>query len=354
MSSSWNKDWLEAQKKYMEALSSLGTGMPNSTGKGKHATEWQKALDYWWQTSSASMPEESQSIFSNLLQHSKSWHTFSQQFEDLLNSISSIEDEDSNWQSVLQDHINKMKAELQDGKTKTDDSTDNWKNMFESIFTSSDAGIEQFNELQKKLKKLNSLMGFEFNESQKNETNEGLQLWTEYQSNLEEYQKTLKDISIKSLDRLQEKILACSVENESIDSLRALYDLWVDSHEEVYSETVLTEDYSRLYGKMVNSMLAFRAHSQNFLSTTSTFSSSQKTDKQECLQKELLDLKKQQEQDKKRIKLLEDKINKLDASSTADVKVAGKSKKKAKKKVETRKKTVPRNEKEKKKTKPVN
>ena len=101
-------------------------------------------------------------------------------------------------------------------------------------------------------------------------------------------------------------------------------------------------------------MMAFRAHSQNFLSTVSTFPGSQKADKQEYLQNELQDLKIQQEQDKKRIKLLEDKINKLDASSTAnDMKVAGKNKKKAKKKVGTRKKAVFSNETVKKKTKPV-
>jgi class III poly(R)-hydroxyalkanoic acid synthase PhaE subunit len=337
MSSSWNKDWLEAQKKYMEVLSSLGIGMPNSTDSGKHATEWQKALDYWWQTSSSSMPEESQSIFSNLLQHSKSWYGFSKQFEDLLNSMSSTDD--SNWESVLQDHINKMKAELADEKTRTDNPVESWQNIFETIFSSTDSGIGQFEELQKNLKKFNSLAGFELNENLEKETHEGLQLWAQYKSNLEEYQKTLKGISVKSLDRLQEKIIACSVENKSIESLRALYNLWVDSHEEVYSESVLTEDYSCLYGNMVNSMMAFRAHSQKILSTATSFASSQKTDKQVDLKKELLELKKQQEQDKKHIKLLEDKISKLSTSSAVDVKTAGNSKKTTKKKRAAKKKT---------------
>ncbi|HEY0178125.1 MAG TPA: poly(R)-hydroxyalkanoic acid synthase subunit PhaE, partial [Dokdonella sp.] len=47
-----------------------------------------------------------------------------------------------------------------------------------------------------------------------------------------------------------------------IESLRALYDLWVDAAEEGYAEIVLTEEYREAYGALVNAQMRMRAHVQ--------------------------------------------------------------------------------------------
>jgi len=44
--------------------------------------------------------------------------------------------------------------------------------------------------------------------------------------------------------------------------LRELYRLWIQSQEEVYAETVFTEEYSELYGCLLNSLMEFRQHNQ--------------------------------------------------------------------------------------------
>jgi len=43
-----------------------------------------------------------------------------------------------------------------------------------------------------------------------------------------------------------------------IDSLKGLYDLWVDASEEAYAEIALSEEFREVYGEMVNTQMRVR------------------------------------------------------------------------------------------------
>ncbi|HEY4353907.1 MAG TPA: poly(R)-hydroxyalkanoic acid synthase subunit PhaE, partial [Paraburkholderia sp.] len=47
-----------------------------------------------------------------------------------------------------------------------------------------------------------------------------------------------------------------------IDSIRALYDLWVDAAEEAYAEIALSDDFRKVYGDVVNSQMRVRSQMQ--------------------------------------------------------------------------------------------
>jgi class III poly(R)-hydroxyalkanoic acid synthase PhaE subunit len=244
-----------------------------------------------------------------------------------------------------------MKAQLQDGFANMDSGNwqfssaspvDNWQKLFNTMFSSENMKSNQFSNLQVDFEKFSSLVGLGENKQAHEQMQEGLRLWKEYQDNYQAYRETFNNIGLKSLDKLQEKIMALAKQEKSISSLRDLYDLWVDSHEEAYSDFVLTEDYSQLYGRLINSMLAFRSHSQQFTSESLKSLNLSTVDKQDTLQQELLDVKQQQRQDKKRIKLLEEKINRLDAMSSRETNSSTVQKKKINKKKTRKKKTTRR------------
>ena len=351
MNSPWDKDWLEAQKKYMEALTSFGSLMSSNKTTGVPDSEWQKALDYWWQTSSSDMPEDAQAIFSNLLQHSKNWYSITEQFDDLLRAISSKDNTSSDWTSTLETHIKKMKKQLESGIAGADKGfwqnashppVDSWQKIFNSIFSNQDASSAQFAGLQANIEKFSSLSGLGPNKQIQEQIQQGLHLWQDYQKNYQAYRETFDNIASGSLDKLQEKIIASAKQKNAISSLRDLYDLWVDSHEEAYSDLVLTEDYSQLYGQLINSMLAFKAHNQQFLSESSKALNMPTADTQDALQQELVDIKQQQKQDKERIKVLEEKIKQLDKKSSSKINLSSAKKKKAGKKKVHKKKTAGR------------
>ncbi|MBT7951449.1 MAG: class III poly(R)-hydroxyalkanoic acid synthase subunit PhaE [Gammaproteobacteria bacterium] len=351
MNTPWDTDWLEAQKKYMEALTSFGSVDSSNKTTGMPDSEWQKALDYWWQTSSSAMPEDAQAIFSNLLQHSKSWYSITEQFDDLLQAISSRDNTSSDWRATLEEHIKKMKMHVESGFAGADKGfwqnashspVDNWQKMFNSIFSNQDTTSAQYAELQANIEKFSSLSGLGPNKQIQEQMQQGLHLWQDYQKHYQAYRETIDNIASNSLDKLQEKIIASAKQEKSISSLRDLYDLWVDSHEEAYSDLVLTEDYSRLYGQLINSLLAFKAHNQQFLSDASKALNIPTADTQDTLQQELVDIKQQQKQDKERIKILEEKINQLDNKSSSKIDSLSVNKKKVSKKKVQKKKRVAR------------
>lgn len=45
---------------------------------------------------------------------------------------------------------------------------------------------------------------------------------------------------------------------QKIESLRALYDMWVDASEEAYGEFVMSDEYQVVYGDLVNSLMRVR------------------------------------------------------------------------------------------------
>lgn len=72
------------------------------------------------------------------------------------------------------------------------------------------------------------------------------------------YQAMLQRASAQGLQRLQDKLAEHSEPGRQIESLKGLYDLWVDASEEAYAEIALTEEFRTAYGEMVNTQMHVR------------------------------------------------------------------------------------------------
>jgi hypothetical protein len=54
-------------------------------------------------------------------------------------------------------------------------------------------------------------------------------------------------------------------QDRPIDSARELYDLWIHACEMIYNEQVMTPEYSRVYGELVNALMAYKAHTSHII-----------------------------------------------------------------------------------------
>jgi hypothetical protein len=72
------------------------------------------------------------------------------------------------------------------------------------------------------------------------------------------YQALLQRAATDGLQRLQGKLAQHAEPGQQIDSLKGLYDLWVDAAEEAYAEVALTEEFRAVYGDMVNAQMHVR------------------------------------------------------------------------------------------------
>jgi len=76
------------------------------------------------------------------------------------------------------------------------------------------------------------------------------------------YQALIQRSNAQAMQRLQDKLAERAEPGRQIDSLKALYDLWVDAAEEAYAEIALTDEFREAYGEMVNTQMRVRQMQQ--------------------------------------------------------------------------------------------
>lgn len=69
------------------------------------------------------------------------------------------------------------------------------------------------------------------------------------------YQELIQRANTQGMQRLQDKL---AEPGRQIDSLKGLYDLWVDAAEEAYAEIALSDEFREVYGEMANTQMRVR------------------------------------------------------------------------------------------------
>lgn len=72
------------------------------------------------------------------------------------------------------------------------------------------------------------------------------------------YQALIQQANTQGLERLQARLVQRDAASPPIESLKALYDLWVDAAEEAYAEIALSDEFRAAYGEMVNTQMRVR------------------------------------------------------------------------------------------------
>jgi len=89
-----------------------------------------------------------------------------------------------------------------------------------------------------------------------------MQLHLAHQQAMNRFSTAMSGLPSQAMDLMLQKLTAMGERGETVSTLRGLYDLWVDSSEEVFARFALTDEYARLYGEVVNTLMAFRLHAQ--------------------------------------------------------------------------------------------
>jgi polyhydroxyalkanoate synthase subunit PhaE len=80
----------------------------------------------------------------------------------------------------------------------------------------------------------------------------------EYMQISARYQALLQQVNTKGIARLQEMLGQRTEPGKQLDSMKALYDLWVDAMEEAYAQMALSDEYRDVFGAMVNAQMQVR------------------------------------------------------------------------------------------------
>jgi len=84
----------------------------------------------------------------------------------------------------------------------------------------------------------------------------------DYQQQTSRYNALIMKSSVRGFELFESKLAAREEPGRQIDSLRALYDLWVDAAEEAYAEIALSPEFREIYGALVNAQMRVRSQMQ--------------------------------------------------------------------------------------------
>lgn len=82
--------------------------------------------------------------------------------------------------------------------------------------------------------------------------------WLEYEKAYGEYAAYCAETARRSVETLRGRLREAFDAERGPDSVRGLYDIWVDCSEDVYAERAATREYMQLHGRMVNTLMAYK------------------------------------------------------------------------------------------------
>jgi polyhydroxyalkanoate synthesis regulator phasin len=92
----------------------------------------------------------------------------------------------------------------------------------------------------------------------------------EYQEQNARYSRLMLKVSEQSFARFQLKLAEREEPGRQVDSVRGIYDLWIDAAEEAYAEIALSDEFREVYGALVNAQMRVREHVQREIERVST------------------------------------------------------------------------------------
>lgn len=281
-------DWLGMQRRYLDALSSLGAGSPFAAASPFQAASpfsplnpfgapagpapgapWANAMHGWWPPARPAAPDDTRDFFGKVLEQARHYWSMGAQFSKLIEDIAACE---GNKKAIL-DCVNARFKALQAASTAAcnpgpADPTQQYEALLTFMQTAGAglspwlaAGAETFapeGGIGQIRARLLSMPGLGYSRETQDKLQELLRLWGEYQDNYQEYQSVMTRLNQESLALMQKAIIKRSKKDEGIRSMKQLYDLWIESSERAYGEYVFTDEYAALNGRLINSLMAFR------------------------------------------------------------------------------------------------
>jgi class III poly(R)-hydroxyalkanoic acid synthase PhaE subunit len=275
------ESWLDAQRKYWDAWMDM-TRQTGGAAAANRAPDnpWASALDQWWKAvspmTSGSAPLL-QDFFDKLIGMGKSYFSMAERVAGMPGEAQKAGDAVSDWLDQMRKACGawgvslgaQQDPHMRDFMSFWDMPLDTWQRTVSSFSPFPGDFLKALHpegadamagDMREHLDRFLSMPGVGYSRESQEQYQHLARLVLDYQKAMQDYAIALSKVGVKSTDRFQEKLAETTASGESVSSLRAFYDLWVDACEEVYGDFAMTEEYSEMYGEMVNALMAVKHH----------------------------------------------------------------------------------------------
>lgn len=279
----WATQLLEYQRQYQGAMQSF-TSQRDSTGLDEAlafgANPWAAALEQWWKTMQPGTAPPVQEFYARLIEQGKTYFQVTDGLSKAFQQASAAGESAVRWQETINNTLEGLKAVFNGTKPDVQSAAhqaiafwelplNTWRRAVSSSsvlpgdflqnVTALGAGHVR-DELHGRVDQLLSTPTVGYMREQQEQVQILIKSSIDYQQALQDYVATYSEIGVKCVEALQDHIQRRVEEEKPVESLREMYDLWVDSCEQAYGEYVSTDRYVEIYGHLVNSLMALKRH----------------------------------------------------------------------------------------------
>ncbi len=306
----WSKVWKDAQKQYMDAwmgLSQGGNSWPGAQmnapwGMGMGAgwpgaqtsapwgagVPWADSMQQWSQMMSQALPKESRDVNTRLFDLGKSYMSMGETFWQLLQQGKNMAGEACDWQELMQNAFEGMKGGMSKEAKPNDPWSgfatmwglpmDTWQRL-SCCFTPFPGemgkslrpdGAPEPSDMTRAIRQMLAMPPVGYTREWQMQGQEVAALFIEYTAATQEFMQLLGKVGQSAAEVFGKKMNELNQKGESLDGLRAAYDLWVDCGEEAYAEIVATPEFPHLQAKMVNALMRLKRHEQAMMDEVMT------------------------------------------------------------------------------------
>jgi class III poly(R)-hydroxyalkanoic acid synthase PhaE subunit len=257
-------------------------GFPFSAGSGD---PWTSSFEQWSRLFGQSMPAESKTLSNRLFELGKSYLNASQNFWRMLQENREYT---SDWQEMLANARDQFCKGFESAGGANDPWSgfatlwglpmSNWQRMacsFSPFPGEMEKALRESpsappSDITRAARQYLSLPPVGYTREWQEQLQEWQRLVLEYTHALEGFGTLLGKVTQRALELFGQQMTEKIKAGESLDGLRAVYDLWIDCGEDAYAEQVATRDFPHLQAQLVNALMRMKRHEQLMLEEVMT------------------------------------------------------------------------------------
>ena len=263
----WTNDWLQAQQGYWKVWSVLATRGIKAPEAPKNP--WADGLNQWWQAVSPMAPASGRDVFDKVMGVSRDYFTLAEQ---LMSGAGGKQDIGMEAVNAWLENMQKMWSApnpfgannpAKGFNTFWDLPMDTWQRLAANIVPMPGDFTQAYHPegaggVRDQVNRFLSIPAVGYTRESQEQFQILAQRQMDYATATQAYQMAFGKLGAETARKFQASLQTRAKDAKPISSLRELYDQWVETSEAAYAEFVMTEEYQKLYGHLVNSLLALK------------------------------------------------------------------------------------------------
>jgi polyhydroxyalkanoate synthase subunit PhaE len=274
-SDSTANQWLEMQRRYWDAwMDMTRRGLEVANPKpGVPDNPWADAIEQWAKAVAPTTPKPASDLLEQMVNVGKGYFTM---VESLYKAgpASDLPEMVENWTRMMSEAFSKGSANLNPfaqlasksggkGLAFWDLPFDTWSRTLSGSMPFPGDFMKAFEtgkatDLRSQLEGFLSAPAIGYARESQEQYQQLGRLLLDYEKAMGEYQAGFAHLGMRSLDAFRTRMQEATKDGKTINSVREVFNVWVDACEEAYAEYAMSDDFAKRYGRMVNALMAVK------------------------------------------------------------------------------------------------